>query len=65
MNWDQVQGNWRQITGKVQQKWAKLTNDDLSYIQGRKEELAGKLQAHYGYNKEQAEREIDDFMDTL
>ena len=43
MNWDQIQGNWKQITGKVQQQWAKLTNDDMERIKGNERELAGKI----------------------
>ena len=61
MNWDRIQGNWRQFTGKVKQKWGKLTDDDLQTINGKREELAGRLQQHYGLKKDQVEREIDEF----
>lgn len=52
MNWDQAKGNWKQFKGQVKQKWGKLTDDELDIIDGKREELAGKLQAHYGYAKE-------------
>jgi uncharacterized protein YjbJ (UPF0337 family) len=59
MNWDRVEGNWKEFKGKVQQKWGKLTNDDLDVVKGKRGELAGRLQQRYGYAKDQAEREID------
>jgi uncharacterized protein YjbJ (UPF0337 family) len=59
MNWDRVEGNWKEFKGKVQQKWGKLTNDDLDVVQGKRNELTGRLQQRYGYAKDQAEREID------
>ncbi len=65
MNWDQVQGQWKQFKGKVKEKWGKLTDDDLTAIEGRRDQLAGKLQERYGYGREQAQREVDDFARTL
>ena len=65
MNWDVVKGNWKQFTGKVKQKWGKLTDDDLSAIGGKRDELVGRLQKHYGYAKDEAERELDDFTRSL
>jgi uncharacterized protein YjbJ (UPF0337 family) len=62
MNWDQIQGNWVKSKGKLRQQWGKLTDDDLTVIDGKREELAGRLQERYGYAKEQADREIDDWM---
>jgi uncharacterized protein YjbJ (UPF0337 family) len=56
MNWDRVEGNWKEFTGKVQQKWGKLTNDDLDVVKGKRTELSGRLQQRYGYAKDQAER---------
>jgi uncharacterized protein YjbJ (UPF0337 family) len=64
MNWDQVKGNWKQFKGQVQQKWGKLTNDDMDLIDGKREELSGKIQAKYGYEKEEAEKQIDSFCDS-
>ncbi len=65
MNWDVVKGNWKQFKGNAKQKWGKLTDDDLTTVDGRREQLAGKLQEKYGYTKEQAERELDEFTKTL
>ena len=62
MNWDRVEGNWNEFKGKVQQHWGKLTNDDLSQVHGKRTELCGRLQHHYGYAKDQAEREIDTWL---
>ena len=65
MNWDQVKGDWKQFKGKVKEKWGKLTDDDLTTIEGKKDQLAGKLQERYGYGKEEASRELDDFARSL
>jgi uncharacterized protein YjbJ (UPF0337 family) len=65
MNWDQVKGNWKQLKGKAKEKWGKLTDEDLTTIAGRRDQLAGKIQERYGYGKEQAERELDEFTKTL
>ena len=58
MNWDHVEGNWKEFKGKVQQQWGKLTNDDLDVIEGKRTELAGRLQQRYGVAKGDAERDI-------
>jgi len=65
MNWDQIAGDWKQLTGKVKEKWGKLTDDDLTVIAGKREQLAGSLQKHYGIAKEQAEKDADEFAKTL
>ncbi len=62
MNDDIIKGNWKEIKGKVRQQWGKLTDDDVSKMQGTYEELAGKLQSSYGYQKDQAKKEIDNFL---
>ena len=59
MNWDQIAGNWKQFQGHVKEKWGKLTDDDLTVIAGKKDQLLGRLQERYGYSKEQAEKEIN------
>jgi uncharacterized protein YjbJ (UPF0337 family) len=59
MNWDRIEGNWKEFRGKVQQKWGKLTDSDLDVVKGKRTELAGRLQQHYGYGKDEADREID------
>lgn len=65
MNWDTIKGNWKQIKGNVKEKWGKLTDDDLTTIGGMKDQFIGKLQERYGYGKDQAEREVDDYIQTL
>jgi len=58
MNWDRIEGNWKQLKGKVRQKWAELTDDDFEAIGGKKDELVGKLQERKGIAREEAEREV-------
>ena len=61
MNWDTVKGDWKQFSGKVKEKWGKLTDDDLTIIDGKREQLEGKLQERYGHTKDQAKKEVDDW----
>lgn len=65
MNWEQIQGDWTQMTGKVKEQWGKLTDDDLVVAAGRREQLSGLLQKRYGYAKEQADKQLDEFTHTL
>lgn len=65
MNWDRVEGNWKQLTGNAQKRWGKLTNDHLDVIKGNREILAGKIQEQYGVSKDVAERQINEWSDTL
>jgi uncharacterized protein YjbJ (UPF0337 family) len=64
MNWDRIEGNWTELKGKIQKQWGKLTNDDLDVIEGKRMELSGRLQQRYGYAKDQADREIDNWMNS-
>jgi uncharacterized protein YjbJ (UPF0337 family) len=64
MNEDTLKGQWTQIKGRVREQWGKLTNDDLDQIQGRAEQLIGKVQERYGIQREEAKRQVDDFMRT-
>ena len=59
MNWDRIEGNWKQITGKAKVQWGKLTSDDFDIIAGRREQLAGKIQERYGIAKDEAEKQVD------
>lgn len=61
MDWNRIEGNWKQLKGKVKEQWGKLTDDDFDIVAGRREQLAGKLQERYGIAKEEAERQIDDW----
>jgi uncharacterized protein YjbJ (UPF0337 family) len=65
MNWDQIQGNWRQFKGQLLQKWGNLTDDELDNINGHREYLIGKIQEKYGITKEEAERQVHDFERSL
>ena len=65
MNWEQIAGNWKQLTGKVKEKWGMLTDDDVTAIAGKRDQLAGSIQKHYGVAKEQAEKEADEFAKSL
>lgn len=65
MNWDQIAGQWRQAKGTLRAKWAKLTDDDMEAIAGRKDVLIGRLQQRYGHHREDAEREVDEFLQRL
>jgi len=58
MNSDRIEGNWKQVKGKVQEKWGKLTNDDLDVIEGRRDQLLGKLQERYGILRDEAEKQV-------
>lgn len=65
MNWDIVKGQWKQFSGQAKTKWGKLTDDDLTVIDGKRDQLVGKLQERYGYEKDRAEREADEFAGTM
>ncbi len=65
MNWDQIEGNWTQFKGTVQKQWGKLTNDELDVIDGRREELVGRIQKEYGISKEEADKQVDDFLNRI
>jgi len=65
MNWDQIKGNWKQLEGSVKEKWGKLTDDDLTVIAGKRDKLLGKLQERYGYEKAQAEKELETFVGSI
>lgn len=65
MNWDQIEGRWKQFKGSARTKWGQLTDDELTRSAGRREQLAGLLQERYGYAKEQAHNEIDEFAREL
>ena len=65
MNWDQVQGKWKQTKGEFREKWGKLTDDDLEVIAGKRDQLVGRIQERYGIAKDEAEKEADAFVRTL
>ena len=59
MNKAEAGGNWKQFKGKVKEQWGKLTDDDMTIIEGKRDQLVGKIQERYGYQKDQAEKEVD------
>jgi uncharacterized protein YjbJ (UPF0337 family) len=61
MNWQRIEGNWKQLRGKVTEQWGKLTNDDFDVVNGRREQLAGKIQERYGIARDEAERQVSDW----
>ncbi|MDR6396509.1 CsbD family protein [Herbaspirillum seropedicae] len=63
MNWDIVEGNWKQFKGKAKEQWGKLTDDDLDVIAGKRDQLVGRVQEAYGVSKDEAEKQIRDFED--
>ena len=65
MNQDILQGKWKQVRGEIKSWWGRLTNDDIDRIGGSFDKLAGILQERYGYSKEEAQRNIADFMDQV
>jgi uncharacterized protein YjbJ (UPF0337 family) len=64
MNSDTMEGQWKQMKGKMKEKWGKLTDSDWDSVAGKKDQLIGKLQERYGYSREQAERDYDDWDKT-
>lgn len=65
MNKDIFQGNWKQLKGKVQQQWGKLTDDDFDVIDGKRVELTGRIQERYGITREEAEKQVRDWEDRF
>ena len=62
MDWDRVEGNWKQAKGKIKEQWGKLTDDDLDVIAGRQDQLEGKIQERYGYAKDQVRSDVDKWL---
>ena len=65
MNWSQIEGQWHQVKGEMKSRWAKLTDDDHKNVAGKKDQLIGKLQERYGILKEDAEKQIDEWIGKL
>ena len=62
MNSDIVEGNWKQLKGKVREKWGKLTDSDFEQIAGKKDQLVGRIQERYGITKDEAQKQADEWM---
>lgn len=65
MNWDRIEGNWKQFKGKAQAKWGDLTDDEWDVIEGNRELLVGKLQERYGKSRDEVEKEVSQFERTI
>jgi uncharacterized protein YjbJ (UPF0337 family) len=65
MNWDQAQGQWKQLEAQLKSKWAKLTDDDMKNVGAKKDMLVAKIQERYGIMKEDAERDVDEWLRKL
>ncbi|MGH6610011.1 MAG: CsbD family protein [Burkholderiaceae bacterium] len=65
MNWDRVEGNWKQFKGKVKERWGDLTDDHIDSIEGRRDQLVGKVQEQYGIERDEADRQVRDWERTL
>ncbi|MCC7048311.1 MAG: CsbD family protein [Alphaproteobacteria bacterium] len=61
MNWDIAKGNWKELKGKVKQQWGSLTDDDLMKIEGKRDQLVGRVQERYGIAKDEAEKQVKDW----
>lgn len=62
--WNRIEGNWKEVKGKVKQKWGQLTDDDLSKINGRRDQLEGKIQQRYGLAKDLVRKDVDDWLNA-
>ena len=65
MNWDRIEGNWKQFKGKVKMQWGKLTDDQLDVIAGKRDNLAGKIQETYGISKDETEKQLTDWQKRM
>ena len=61
MDWDRIEGNWKQFTGKVKEKWGDLTDDEIAQTNGKRDQLEGLVQKKYGYAKDKVRQDIDDW----
>jgi uncharacterized protein YjbJ (UPF0337 family) len=64
MDWNRVEGNWKQMKGKIKEKWGNLTDDDLTAINGKRDQLEGKIQERYGIAKDQVRKDVDDWYEA-
>lgn len=63
MNWDRIEGNWKNFKGQIKEKWGKLTDDDLDRAAGKRDQLAGRIQERYGIAKDEADRQLTEWTD--
>ena len=65
MNWDRIEGHWKQFRGRAKERWGRLTDDELDMIKGRRDELVGKIQEKYGLTRDEVERDVNRFADDF
>jgi len=65
MNWDIIEGRWKQMKGSLKQQWGKLTDDDFAVMSGSKDQLVGRIQERYGCSKDEAQRQVDEWSRNL
>ena len=65
MNWDQIEGKWKQFAGSARERWGKFTDDDLETISGKKDQLVGRIQERYGIAQAEAEKQADEWSRAL
>jgi len=62
MDWNRIEGNWKQFSGKVKEQWGKLTDDEVTQINVSREQLEGRIQERYGFARDEARRQVDDWL---
>jgi uncharacterized protein YjbJ (UPF0337 family) len=65
MDWNRIEGQWKELKGKIKQQWGNLTDDDLDKIAGKREELEGKIQQRYGISKDLARKDVDEWLSKM
>ena len=65
MDWNRVEGNWKQFKGKIKEQWGRLTDDDLDVIAGHRDQLEGKIQERYGIAKDEAQKQVDSWINRM
>jgi uncharacterized protein YjbJ (UPF0337 family) len=65
MNWDQIEGKWKQFAGSARERWGILTDDDFKTAAGKKDKLVGRIQERYGFAKEEAEKQVNEWAAAL
>jgi uncharacterized protein YjbJ (UPF0337 family) len=65
MNWDTIEGNWRQMMGRARERWGKIADDDLEKIGGRRDQLVGRIQERYGIARDEAQKQADEWAKAL
>jgi uncharacterized protein YjbJ (UPF0337 family) len=65
MDWNRIEGNWKQFKGQAKEKWGRLTDDDLDVINGRQDQLEGKIQERYGFATDQVKKDVDAWFRSL